>query len=161
MKTNSELQIQQRLSDSSCSDALLAESPLVSPRDANARPVWPALLRFVVGGGTCFMVNLAILWVATEKWKWHYLIAMALGWSVVFVLGFFLHRHWTFESHSSSVLGAARRYFVVNLGQTLVSTGLLILLVSGFGLAPWFASILLGASFMVFSFLLHRNWSFA
>ncbi len=135
---------------------------LASNGEAVARPALSvAAVRFVVGGGTCFGVNLAILWVATEKWKWHYLLALLLAWSVVFVLGFSLHRRWTFASRSSAVLGEARRYFMVNLGQAVVSTALLILLVSGFGLAPWLASIIIGASLMVFSFLLHRNWSFA
>ncbi len=143
-----------------------ASAPSVEPSaadgDAGARPALSvAALRFVVGGGTCFGVNLAILWVATEKWKWHYLLALLLAWSVVFVLGFSLHRRWTFGSRSKAILGEARRYFMVNLGQAVVSTGLLILLVSGFGLAPWLASVIIGASLMVFTFLLHRNWSFA
>lgn len=130
--------------------------------DASERPALAvAALRFVMGGGTCFGVNLAILWVATEKWKWHYLLALLLAWSVVFVLGFFLHRRWTFGSQSSAILGEARRYFMVNLGQALVSTSLLVLLVSGFGLAPWLASVAIGAFLMIFTFLLHRNWSFA
>lgn len=132
------------------------------PLRVSERPVLKvAALRFLMGGGTCFCVNLAILWVATEKWKWNYLLAMVLAWVVVFALGFFLHRRWTFASRSASVLGEARRYFMVNLGQALVSTSLLILLVSGFGLAPWLASVIIGASLMGVTFLLHRNWSFA
>lgn len=119
-----------------------------------------ALLRYASGGGVCFAVNLGLLWLATEVWKWHYLVALVAAWLVVSVLGFFLHRRWTFRSDSSQIASEAKRYMAVNSTQALCATGLMIVLVSGLHLVPWIANILVSAMLMSASFLLHRNWSF-
>lgn len=118
------------------------------------------MLRFASGGGVCFAANLGVLWVATEKWKWHYLAALALAWAVALVLGFTLHRRWTFRARSAGWAEQARRYLAVNVGQALVSTLLMVALVSGCGLAPWLASVLCAGLLMAATFVLHRNWSF-
>lgn len=134
---------------------------------------WAALLRFVCGGGVCFAVSLGVLWLATERWKWHYLAALALSWSMGLVLGFFLHRRWTFgtrttqlrttrlrDAQLSQLAGEARRYLMINLGQAAVSAALMMVLVSGFGVVPWRASVLVAALLSAATFVLHRNWSF-
>jgi len=119
-----------------------------------------ALLRYASGGGVCFAVNLGLLWLATEVWQWHYLAAMALSWFVVSILGFFLHRRWTFRSRSTNIAGEMRRYLSVNVAQTLSALALMIVLVSGLGMVPWLANVIAAAILMIGSFLLHRNWSF-
>ena len=127
-----------------------------APRHA---ALWAAL-RYASGGGACFAVNLGILWLATAVWKWHYLVALALSWVVVSTMGFFLHRQWTFRSQSGHIADQARRYVAVNLAQTCCSIGLMIVLVSGLGLVPWMANVLVSALLMFATFLLHHNWSF-
>ena len=140
----------------------LAATSLNAPLSEGAPLGWRgAGVRFVSGGGACFAVNLAILWVATEWWKWHYLAAFALSWGVSLVLGFALHRRWTFRSRSADVAGEAWRYLTVNLGQAGVSAGLMAVLVSGLGIAPWLASVAIAAVLTGATFLLHLKWSFA
>ena len=119
------------------------------------------LLRYASGGGVCFAVNLGLLWLATEVWKWHYLAGLALSWIVVSGLGFFLHRRWTFRSRSVNIADEMRRYLSVNVAQTGCAFALMIILVSGLGLAPWLANVTASLFLMIGSFLLHRNWSFA
>ena len=118
------------------------------------------LLRYASGGGVCFAVNLGLLWLATEVWKWHYLVAMAASWLVVSTLGFFLHRRWTFRSSSTHIAGEAKRYITVNLAQVGCATGLMVILVSGLHMVPWIANVLAAIILLFASFLLHRNWSF-
>lgn len=127
---------------------------------ASRAGIGAALLRYASGGGVCFAINLGLLWLCTEVWKWHYLAAMAASWLVVSVVGFFLHRKWTFRSSSPHLAGEMRRYISVNAVQAAGATGLMIVLVSGLGLVPWLANVIAAAILMVSSFLLHRNWSF-
>ncbi|MFP5407244.1 MAG: GtrA family protein, partial [Gammaproteobacteria bacterium] len=51
--------------------------------------------RFLVVGGTCYLLNLALLWLAVEKGGIHYIPATLLTVAIMTVLGHFLNRRHT------------------------------------------------------------------
>ena len=117
--------------------------------------------RFVMVGGLCFMVNLLVLYVATDIWGWHYLLSMLLSIAVANTLGWFLNRVWTFGSSSSKLLSEYIRYLTVNLSSFAFSLLSMAVLVTGVGVHYLVASALNAIVLTVFNFLAHRGWSFA
>lgn len=117
--------------------------------------------RFVMVGGLCFMVNLLVLYVATDIWGWHYLLSMLLSIAVANTLGWFLNRVWTFGSSSSTLLAEYIRYLTVNLSSFAFSLLSMAVLVTGVGVHYLVASALNAVVLTVFNFLAHRGWSFA
>lgn len=112
-------------------------------------------------GGLCFMVNLLVLYVATDIWGWHYLLSMLLSIAVANTLGWFLNRVWTFGSSSSTLLAEYIRYLTVNLSSFAFSLLSMAVLVTGVGVHYLVASALNAVVLTVFNFLAHRGWSFA
>lgn len=117
--------------------------------------------RFLVVGATCFALNLGVLYLGTEVWKWHYLAAMLLSILLANTLGFALNRVWTFESRRNPFWRELGRYYTVNLGAFALNLGLMAVLVSGLGAPPLTASAFLAIAMTGANFLLHKKWSFA
>lgn len=124
-------------------------------------PLRPELGRFLCVGGTCFTLNLVILYLLVERLAVHYLVAVAFSILVTNALGFVLNRNWTFVSRTASWWRELLRYLTVNLGQFALNFGLMGLLVSGIGVSYLVASALIAVVMTGANFLLHKNWSFA
>lgn len=66
---------------------------------AGAEPVphGRALLRYVgmIGGGFC--INALLMYLATEAWAWHYLLAQALALAAVVAWNFLLASRWVYR----------------------------------------------------------------
>lgn len=125
-------------------------------------PSWKdaRLHRFLVVGGTCFAVNMGVLYVGTEWLGFHYLVSMAISIVVANSLGWALNRQWTFGATPSYWLHEYVRYFSVNLLSFGFSLLAMAVLVSGLGWNYLFASALLAAVMTLVNFVLHRDWSF-
>jgi putative flippase GtrA len=121
----------------------------------------PRFLRFVLVGGLCFLTNLTVLYLATERLGLHYLVAMGISIVIANTLGWALNRRWTFASRSRDAWAEFGRYVTVNLSGFALSLGLMALLVSGLGLHYLIASALIAAALMLVNFVVHRSWSFA
>ncbi|RYG64918.1 GtrA family protein [bacterium] len=120
----------------------------------------PDFIRFLCVGGTCFAVNLGVLYLVTEFLGAHYLVAMAVSIVVANSLGFILNRNWTFESRSASIWRELVRYFTVNLGQSALNLALMAFFVSVLGVHYLVASAGIAIVLTGANFLLHKNWSF-
>lgn len=119
------------------------------------------LLRFILVGGICFATNLLVLYVGTEELGLHYLFSMALSILVANSLGWMLNRRWTFTDSGIQCWKEYSRYMSVSLSSTLISLGLMILLVDMLNLHYLLASATIAAAMTIVNFVLHRDWSFA
>lgn len=117
--------------------------------------------RFLVVGGLCFLVNLFVLYVGTERIGLHYLVSMVISILIANTLGWVLNRKWTFGSTSIDWLAEYSRYLAVNLSSFLVSLVLMAVLVSGAGVHYLLASGGIAVVLTAFNFIAHRGWSFA
>lgn len=121
-------------------------------------PRWP---RFLLVGGSCFLINLAILYLCTDLLGIHYLISMLISIIVVNTIGWLANRTWTFTSQNRNKLTEYARYITVNLGSFAFSLTLMAVLVSLLGVHYLLASTLIAAGLTIINFTLHRDWSFS
>jgi putative flippase GtrA len=120
-------------------------------------PRWP---RFLLVGGSCFILNLVILYGCTSVLGMHYLVSMLISILVVNTIGWLANRTWTFSSQNRHLLSEYARYLSVNLTGFLLSFALMALFVSALGIHYLLASAVIAAGLTIANFLLHRGWSF-
>lgn len=118
------------------------------------------LVRFLIVGGACYFVGLALLFIGTEKLGLHYLASTAMTLLIVNFLGWVLNRKWTFTPSNSLPLAEFGRYFVVNLTGFFLSLILMGILVSFLGVHYLLASAVVAVMMAAINFVLHRDWSF-
>ncbi len=128
-----------------------------SERNSLKDPRWP---RFLLVGGSCFLINLVILYLFTDLLDIHYLISMLISIIVVNTIGWLANRTWTFTSQNSNKLAEYTKYLTVNLGSFALSLALMAVLVSALGIHYLIASALIAAGLTIINFTLHRDWSF-
>lgn len=130
-------------------------------KHSTARALWSLVARFFSGGALCFALNLLVIRLGTEVLHFHYLLVFSVSWLLVLMLGFTIHRHWTFRSTTAPVGPQFARYVAANASQIALSYALMWALVSRLDLMPWKASCVVALIFAVFNFFIHKNWSFA
>lgn len=119
-----------------------------------------SFLKFLVTGGTCFGVNLVILYVGTSMLGWHYLVSTIVSIASGTVLGWAMNRQWTFSVARPPSIVEFGRYASVTLLSCAVALGLMALLVSGLGLHYLLANIAIAAAMTLVNFIAHKDWSF-
>jgi len=117
-------------------------------------------VRFLVVGGLCYLLGLALLYFFTDQLGLHYLVSLVIAMFVLSVIGWKMNRSWAFRSTDPNYLAEARRYVAANLSVWLITVALIALLVSGFGINYLHASAVVAALMAIFNYLLHRQWSF-
>lgn len=118
------------------------------------------LPRFLVVGSACFLTNLLVLFICTEKIGMHYLASMIVSIVIANSLGWAANRAWTFEPTQEKWHSEYRKYFIVNLGSFGLSLISMAILVSGLGVHYLLASTFNAIGLTVLNFALHRDWSF-
>lgn len=115
--------------------------------------------RFVVVGGTCALLNLALMYVAVAKLGVNYLVANGISFSILLVVGHFLNRRHTFRSsgHYGTEL---LRYVTVTTMQAAAGIVLLAVLVEALHVPYLLAAIVVMAALAVVSFLAQRSLVF-
>lgn len=119
-----------------------------------------SFLKFAVTGGTCFGVNLAILYVGTSLLGWHYLVSMMVSITSVTLLGWAMNRSWTFRVARPPSVGEFARYAGVTVMSCAAALGLMALLVSGLGVHYLVANVSIAAGMTLVNFVAHKGWSF-
>lgn len=117
-------------------------------------------VRFLVVGGLCYLLGLALLYWFTEHLGFHYLLSLVIAMLILSIIGWAMNRNWTFRSIDPRWFAEAQRYLAANFSAWLLTFVLMALLVSGFGVNYLHASAVIAALMAVFNFLLHRHWSF-
>lgn len=111
--------------------------------------------KFLIVGGSCYLLNLALLWIAVEKVGIHYVPATLLSVAAVMVLGHFLNRRHTFRSRERYVPELLR--FMLNRSlQAGVGLGGIVLLVELAGIPYLLANILVTVITTIASFIADR-----
>ena len=118
------------------------------------------IFRFILVGGFCFGLGLALLYAFTNIVGWHYLLSMAISLLLVNCIGWLFNRIWTFNSQSPQLSSEFRRYFLVNATSALITMAMMAALVSGLNMNYMIASATVGLAMMFISFCLHKNWTF-
>lgn len=103
-------------------------------------PAGIRVARFITTGALAALVNLAVLYGATEYGHIWYLFSAVLGFSSAFLVSFFLTKFWTFGNRTRA--GAERQlalHLLVAIVNLWINTGLVYLFVEMFGLWYMFA----------------------
>lgn len=116
--------------------------------------------RFAIVGGSCFGINLLVLLLCVEIFRFSYLAAMAVSIFVAYSLGWAMNRRWTFKSKDREALREYLRYFAANGISISISLVATMVLVSGFGAHYLVASASVAIVMMVLNFFIHRGWTF-
>ena len=117
-------------------------------------------LRFLVVGGVCFCLNLAVLYLGTEALGLHYLVSMLLSIIAVTITGWWMNRKFTFGSTDRNVVSEASRYGSATFASMVFAMALMFVLVDLFGIHYLVASAFIAVGMTVVNFLLHSTWSF-
>ena len=119
------------------------------------------MLRFVVVGGLCVVLNLGVLYVGAGLLALNYLVSVTIAFAVVNWIGFLLNKHFAFRDRQPQIVAQAIRYYGL-LGASLAANLMLMtLLVDGLGLNYLVASLFVSVLFAALNFLGHLRITFA
>lgn len=125
--------------------------------------VWHAeartLTSFLLVGGTCYLLNVAILAFAVEVLGLQYVLANLLSLAILVVVGHYLNRRQTFRSRGRYLPELSRFALTITV-QTASALGLIYLLVEHAGLHYLAANFAVTAVFTLLSFLAQREFVF-
>jgi dolichol-phosphate mannosyltransferase len=121
---------------------------------------WVQLVKFSAVGGSGYVVNLAVFWVAFEQLGLHHLIAATLAFVVAVVNNFWWNRHWTFGAGEGHAGFQAARFFAVSVVAFLFAAAVLELLVRNTGLPGIVAQAISIVAATPLNFIGNKMWSF-
>jgi putative flippase GtrA len=121
---------------------------------------WVQLLKFVVVGGSGYLVNLAVFALVREALGVHHLVAATLAFMVAVMNNFWRNRHWTFKARSGPAGFQAARFFAVSIVAFLVAAGILQLLVT-VGVPALVSQAISLVAATPLNFVGNKMWSFA
>ncbi|HXG29252.1 MAG TPA: GtrA family protein [Nevskiales bacterium] len=117
--------------------------------------------RFLLVGGVCTLLNLAVQWLATGWLGLHYLTGVTISFVAVNFFGFMLNKLYTFKNTEPQSLQQATRYYAImalSFGANLVC---MVILVDGAGIHYLLASLMVTVTFVAVNFIGHAAWTFA
>jgi putative flippase GtrA len=118
------------------------------------------LVRYVVTGAICVLLNVFIAMVFTEYAGMHYLQSLGLCSAIVIVIGFYLNKSWTFRKHGSAVLPEFLRYALATGVNVVIGLLACALLVEKAGLHYLTAIAIVGVVSAPVTYVVHRVWTF-
>jgi putative flippase GtrA len=122
---------------------------------------WIQLVKFFAVGGSGYVVNLFVFWLAHERLDFHYVAAAACAFVVAVVNNFWWNRHWTFGAHDGHAGFQAARFFTVSVIAFFFALGVLTLLVSAFGVPELLAQAISIVVATPLNFVGNKMWSFS
>jgi dolichol-phosphate mannosyltransferase len=124
---------------------------------------WMQLVKFCAVGGSGFLINISVFFVANQLLHVHHIAAATLAFAVAFVNNFWWNRHWTFGSHGAREHHAgfqAARFLTVSVAAFLVALGILQLLVTTTSIPKTLAQALSVAAATPLNFVGTKMWTF-
>lgn len=115
---------------------------------------------FVLVGGICLALNVAVLWILTSQLGLHYLVSTLLAFFTITPLGFLLNKVLTFRTRRELAPIELPRYFAAMAASLAANLALMYLLVSLLGVWYVLASVLVAVTLVVVNFLTSDRWSF-
>ena len=129
-------------------------------RGVRGKENWIQLLQFGVVGGSGYVVNIAIFWLAVHGLGIDYRIASVLAFLVAVANNFVINRRWTFDGHHGSMRMQAVRFFTVSVTVFGFTWVLLQVFVEA-GLAEVPAQAIAVALGTPLNFVGNKLWSFS
>ena len=122
---------------------------------------WVQLVKFVLVGGSGYVVNLVVFTLAFEVGNLHHLVAATVAFAVAVTNNFWWNRHWTFAAREGHAGFQAARFFAASVGAFLFAAAVLELLVSGAGLPEVPAQAISVVAATPLNYLGNKMWSFS
>jgi dolichol-phosphate mannosyltransferase len=122
---------------------------------------WRQLIKFLVVGGSGYVVNLCVFALCFKALNVHYLVAAAIAFVAGVANNFWWNRHWTFQARGGHAGFQAARFFAVSVVAFLFAASLLELLVSVVGMAEVPAQAVSIVAATPLNFIGNKMWSFA
>jgi dolichol-phosphate mannosyltransferase len=120
---------------------------------------WAQLVKFVVVGGSGYIVNLIVFALLTGLLDVHHIAAAVLAFCVAVTNNFLFNRHWTFAATEGHAGFQAVRFFTVSVLALVVNLVALELLVRA-GAPELGAQAIAVAVAMPFNFVGNKLWTF-
>src|SRR5262245_38474214 len=134
---------------------------IAKPDRVHARGgMWSEAARFAVVGTACVLLNAGLLEVLVQRQRWNYLAVTVLAFFAGNLLGFLLHRWWTFKVTRLPSLPQAVRFVSIQAASLGLNLLLMWLLVGKGTVNPVCASIVMSLLFAAGNFLTLRLWTF-
>jgi putative flippase GtrA len=118
------------------------------------------IVRYVVTGGLCVLLNVVIAMVLTEYASMHYLVSLTVCSAIVTVVGFALNKLWTFRTRGCAVLPEFLRYALLMGANIAIALWACALLVERGGVPYFYAIAMIGVGAAPLTYIGHRAWSF-
>jgi len=131
----------------------------VSAGPARGRLV-AAVARYGGVGVACALLNVAILWLATERLRQPYPVGAAATCFITIPLSYFLHRWISFGIAAPPRWHEFARFVAAQLSQFALGFALLAAVVEGLGLRPWLAMVLVSGLMFAYGFVASSAWVF-
>ena len=122
---------------------------------------WIQLIKFFAVGGSGYIVNLAVFWVAFNKIGVHHLVAATAAFVVAVFNNFWWNRHWTFGARDGHAGFQAARFFTVSVVAFLFAAAVLELLVTQTSLPELVAQAISIIVATPLNFVGNKMWSFS
>jgi dolichol-phosphate mannosyltransferase len=122
---------------------------------------WRQLAKFLIVGGSGYVVNLCVFWFCFKVLGVHHLLAATAAFVVGVANNFWWNRHWTFRAGGGSAMFQAPRFFAVSVVAFLFALGVLEVLVTAAGVSELPAQAIAIVAATPLNFLGNKMWSFA
>lgn len=121
---------------------------------------WVQLAKFLLVGGSGYVVNIAVFALAVGVGGLHHLVAATIAFLVAVTNNFWWNRRWTFAARAGHAGFQAARFLTVSVAAFLFAAALLELLVSGVGVKEIPAQAISIAAATPLNFIGNKMWSF-
>lgn len=119
------------------------------------------VIKYGISGGTAVAANLAVIYIFTEIFSLWYVASSIFAFLVAIVIGFFMHKYWTFRDNSMHrIKRQMALYLAVGLLNLVLGPALLFTLVEMFGIWYLFGQVLVMAILAVGSYFVNRFITF-
>jgi putative flippase GtrA len=122
---------------------------------------WIQLSKFFAVGGSGYVVNLLVFWVAYHQFEFHYLASATCAFVVAVFNNFWWNRHWTFGAREGHAGFQAARFFFVSVVAFFFALGVLELLVTQTDLPKLVAQAISIVVATPLNFVGNKMWSFS
>lgn len=130
----------------------------------NIRRLWRRLdkkiIKFCGIGALCASLNLGTLYLLTNVLNFNYLVSTLIALIFINFIGFYLNKYYTFKSKKKRFWQELWKYYSVMCSSFILNLILMYLLVDILHIWYLYASLSITICFIVFNYLMHKNWSF-
>ena len=122
---------------------------------------WIQLSKFFAVGGSGYVVNLFVFWIAYHQAGFHYLASAACAFVVAVFNNFWWNRHWTFGAREGHAGFQAARFFAVSVLAFFFALGVLEVLVTQTDMPKLVAQAISIVVATPLNFIWNKMWSFS